>query len=122
MFIKRQQHPSIEFLSDEGQQEPTLVHYFSDRGDPFKSVLPLLIEGAEKSEERVFMVESPLSEVVNWTIELNRHQDFPDRPVVDKRHRAFFEAVKISLTQAIAKIDQIEYAALDEEEGDDEDC
>ena len=69
MFIKRQQHPSIEFSPVEGQQAPTLVHYFSDRGDPFKSVLPLLME------ERVFVVESPLAEVVNWTIDLHKHPD-----------------------------------------------
>lgn len=114
MFIRRQQHPSIEFIPAEGQQEPHLVHYFSDRGDPFKSVLPLLAEGAGQDEERVFMVESPLSELVNWTIELNRHQDFPDRVLVDERHRAFFEAVKQSLLAAAAKIDGIEYARLDE--------
>lgn len=73
MFIKRQRHPSIELIPEEGQQEPHLVHYFSDRGGPFKSVLPLLIEGAGQDDERVFMVESPLSEVVDWTIELNWH-------------------------------------------------
>ncbi|MGI4846156.1 MAG: hypothetical protein ACRYF7_22940 [Janthinobacterium lividum] len=119
MFIKCQQHPSIEFIPAEGQQEPHLVHYFSDRGDPFKSVLPQLMEGASQEEERVFMVESPLSELVNWTIELNRHQEFPDRVLVDERHRAFFEAVKASLTRAIAQIDGIEYARLDEDEEED---
>lgn len=118
MFIKRQQHPSIEFIPDEGQQEPHLVHYFSDRADPFKSVLPHLIEGAGQEDERVFLVESPLSELVDWTIELNRHMDFPDRPVVDEKHRAFFEAVKASLTRAIAKINGIEYARLDDEDED----
>ncbi len=116
MFIKKQQHPSIEFIPDEGQHEPHLVHYLSDRADPFKSVLPLLVEGVGKEEERVFLVESPLSEVVDWTIELNRHMDFPDSPVVDEKHRAFFEAVRASLSQAIAKLDRIEYAALDEED------
>lgn len=116
MFIKRQQHPSIEFIPADGQQEPHLVHYFSDRGDPFKSVLPLLTEGAGQEDERVFMVESPLSELVDWTIELNRHMDFPDSPVVDQRHRAFFDAVRASLAQAIAKIDGIEYAKLDDED------
>lgn len=118
MFIKRQQHPSIEFIPAEGQQEPHLVHYFSDRGDPFKSVLPLLMEGAGQEDERVFMVDSPLSEVVDWTIELNRNMDFPDRPVVDERHRIFFEAVKRSLLAAAAKIDQIEYARLDDPDED----
>ena len=119
MFIKRQQHPSIEFIPAEGQQEPHLVHYFSDRGDPFKSVLPQLMEGAGKDEEQVFMVESPLSELVNWTIDLNRHQDFPDRVLVDERHRAFFEAVKASLLKAAATIDGIEYAQLDDDEEED---
>jgi len=118
VFIKRQQHPSIEFILAEGHQEPHLVHYFSDRGDPFKSVLPQLVEGTGQDEERVFMVESPLSELVNWTIELNRHQDFPDRVLVDERHRAFFEAVKASLTRAIGQIDGIEYARLDEPDED----
>lgn len=118
MFIKRQQHPSIEFIPADGQQEPHLVHYFSDRGDPFKSVLPELMAGADQDEERVFMVESPLSELVNWTIDLNRHQDFLDRVLVDERHRAFFDAVKASLTRAIAQIDGIEYAQLDETDED----
>lgn len=118
MFIKRQQHPSIELTPGDGQQEPHLVHYFSDRGDPFKSVLPLLVEGAGQEDERVFMVESPLSEVVDYTIELNRHPDFPDRAIVDARHRAFFEAVKASLLAAAAKIDRIEYVRLDDEDED----
>ena len=119
MFIKRQQHPSIELVPEDGQQEPTLVHYFSARGDPFKSVLPLLIEGVGHDDERVFMVESPLSEVVDYTIELNRHQDFPDQTIIDERHRAFFEAVKASLDKAVAKLEQIEYVAFDDEEHND---
>lgn len=45
MFIKKQHHPWIEFSPEEGQKAPTLVHYFSDRCDPFKTVLPQLIEG-----------------------------------------------------------------------------
>jgi len=114
MFIKRQQHPSIEFIPEEGQQEPNLVHYFSDRGDPFKSVLPLLIEGADRGHERVFMIESPLSEVVDYTIELNRHPDFPNQAVIDEKHRPFFDAARASLTQAIAKIEGIEYIRMDE--------
>ena len=116
MFIKRQQHPLIEVVPEDGEQEPTLVHYFSDRGDPFKSVLPLLMEGAGHEDERVFMVESPLSEVVDYTIELNRHQDFPDQTVVDERHRAFFEAVKASLVKAVAKLEQIEFVAFADDE------
>lgn len=118
MFIKRQQHPSIEFAPDEGHQGPTLVHYFSDRGAPFKYVLPLLIEGADHEDERVFVVESPLSEVVSYTIELNRHQDFPDRVVIDQRQRIFFEMVKSALALAIESIDQIEYLRLDDEDED----
>jgi hypothetical protein len=62
MFIKKQQRPWVEFSLEEGQQAPAVVHYFSDRCDPFKRVLPQLIEGAETGEERVFVVESPLSE------------------------------------------------------------
>lgn len=116
MFIKRQQHPSIEQIPEEGQLGPHLVHYFSDRGEPFKSVLPLLIEGVGQKDETVFMVESPLSEVVDFTIQLNRHQDFPHRVVVDQRHREFFEAVKRSLLEAAAKVDRIEYVRLDDEE------
>lgn len=116
MFIKRQQHPSIEFSPQEGQQAPTLVHYFSDRGDPFKSVLPLLIEGAGAEDERVFVVESPLAEVANWTIELHKH---PDLPLVDERHRSFFKAIRASLEQAIAAVDRIEYAKLDDDEPED---
>lgn len=119
MFIKRQQHPSIEFIPAEGHEGPHLVHYFSDRGDPFKSVLPLLIEGTGQDDERVFMVESPLSEVVDWTIDLNRHVDFPHQVVVDEKHRAFFEAVKRSLLAAVAKVDQIQFAAVDEDVSDD---
>lgn len=119
MFIKRQQHPTIEFAPAEGQQEPHLVHYFSDRADPFKSVLPLLVRGADENDERVFLIESPLSEMVDWTIELNRHMDFPDRVVVDQKHRAFFDAVKRSLRVAAAKIERIEYASLDDEDGED---
>ncbi|QOY94079.1 hypothetical protein IM543_21685 [Massilia sp. UMI-21] len=45
-FIEIQQHPTIEFDPAVGQAERGLVHYFSDRCDPFKSMLPLLIEGA----------------------------------------------------------------------------
>lgn len=117
MFIKKQQHPSIEFSPDEGHQAPTLVHYFSDRCDPFKTVLPQLIEGAGQEEERVFVVESQLSEIVNDTVWLHRNQDFPEGIVVDERHRAFFDAVKLSLAQAMAKIDQIEFVALDDDGG-----
>jgi len=113
MFIVRQQHPSIEFIPDEGQREPHLVHTFSDRGEPFRSVLPLLVEGIGQAEERVFLVESPLSEMLDWTIELHMH---PDMPLVDEQHRAFFAAIKTSLEQAIAKIDGLEYACLDDEE------
>lgn len=116
MFIKAQQHPDIEFSPNEGQAEPTLVHYFSNRGDPFKSALSLLAEDGE--EERVLVVESPLAELVDWTIKLHAHPDFPGGALVDEKHRAFFEAVKASLTQAIARIDGIEYARLDEPDED----
>lgn len=118
MFIKTEQRPWIEFSPDEGQEAPALVHYFSDRCAPFKTVLPQLIEGAGQDKERVFVVESPLSEIIDETIGLHRHPDWPDRPVVDDRQRAFFQAVKLSLAQAIAKIDQIEFAVLDDDEED----
>lgn len=63
MFIKKQ-HPWVEFSQADGQDAPALVHYFSDRCDPFKTVLPQLIAGAGGDEERVFVVESPLSELI----------------------------------------------------------
>lgn len=115
MFITTQQRPSIEFNPDDGQSAPTLVHCFSDRAGPFKTVLPQLIEGAALDEERVFVVESPLSEIIDETIRLLREPGWPDSVLVDERHRAFFEAVKKSLKQAISKIDQIEFAVLDED-------
>lgn len=115
MFIKKQQRPWIEFNPDEGQQAPALVHYFSDRCDPFKSVLPQLVAAAGGDEERVFVVESPLSELIDETIALYRHSDFADQ-VVDERHRAFFAAVRRSLEHVIQKIDQIEFATLDDED------
>lgn len=118
MFIKTKQRPWIEFSPGEGQRAPTLVHYFSDRCDPFKTVLPQLIDGAGQDEEHVLVVESSLSEVVDETIALHRNPDWPDRPIVDARQRAFFEAVKLSLTQAIAKIDQIEFDVIDDDEED----
>jgi hypothetical protein len=116
MFLKKQQRPWVEFSFEEGHQVPTLVHYFSDRCDPFKTVLPQLIEGAEAGDERVFVVDSPLSEIIDETISLHRYSDWPDRVVVDERQRAFFEAVKLSFAEAMAKVDQIEYAINDEGE------
>lgn len=117
MFIKCQQYPSIEFDPAEGQAEPTLVHYFSNRGDPFKSVLPSL--AGDGDEEQVLVIESPLAELVDWTIKLHAHPDFPGRIVVDQKDRAFFEAVTASLAQAVAKLDSIEYAQLEDDEGND---
>lgn len=114
MFLKTQQHPSIEFNPADGQSAPTLVHYFSNRGDPFKSTLPLLTEGGD--EERVLVIESPLADLVDWTIQLHAHPDFPGQTVVDHKHRAFFGAVRASLVQAMGKLDAIEYAVLDDEE------
>lgn len=116
MFIKKPQHPWVEFNLEEGQQAPVLVHYFSDRCDPFKSVLPQLIEGAGEEAERVFVVESPLSEIIDETIRLLRHPDFPAQVVIDAKQQAFFEAVRISLAQALAKIDEIQFTALDDDE------
>lgn len=116
MFIERLQHPSIEFDSEAGQEAPTLAHYFSDRADPFKTVLPFLIEAAGQAQERVLVITSPLSEIVDETIRVHRHADFVDQVVVDRKHRQFFDAVKLSLSQAITKIDQIQFVALDEED------
>ncbi|VXB33139.1 hypothetical protein MASSI9I_20489 [Massilia sp. 9I] len=45
VFIKAQQQLSMEFCLAEGQSAPTLVQYFSDQADPFKSVLPKLTAG-----------------------------------------------------------------------------
>jgi hypothetical protein len=119
MFIERLQHPTIEFDLDAGQELPTLVHYFSDRADPFKTVLPLLIEGSGQDQERVLVIASPLSELIDETLRLHRQPDFVDQVVVDRKHRPFFEAVRFSLTEAIAKIDQIQFAAIEDEEEDD---
>lgn len=119
MFIKAHLSPTIEFNPGDGQGTPTLVHFLSDRADPFKTVLPQLIEGVGQEVERSLVVESPLSGIVDWTIELHRHPEFPDQVVVDEKDRAFFEAVKASLAQAMAKIDGIQYVALDDEN---EDC
>jgi hypothetical protein len=118
MFITKQQRPCIEFSPDDGQTEPTLVHYFSDRAEPFKSVLPQLIEGAGGDEERVFIVASPVSELVDETIRIHGEPDWPGQVVVDERHRAFFDAVKVSLEQALAKLAQIEFISIDDEDGD----
>lgn len=115
MFIKKQQRPSIEFDPEDGQHAPALVHYFSDRCDPFKTVLPQLIAAAGGDTEVVFIAESPLSELLDETIRVYSEPDWPDQVVVDERHRAFFEAVKVSLAQAMAKIDQIEFAIIDDE-------
>ncbi len=119
MFIERQQHPAIEFDEAAGQLEPTLVHFFSDRAEPFKTVLPLLVAGAAQGEQRVLVVTSPLSEVVDETIRLHRDPEWKDRVVVDEAHRAFFDAVKGSMAAAIAKLEQIEFVKLadDEDEG-----
>lgn len=71
---------------------------------------------AGPDEERVFVVESPLSELIDETIGLHRNPDFPGGTVIDERHRAFFATVKLSLEQAIAKIGQIEFAVINEDE------
>lgn len=118
MFIKKRQRPWVEFSPEEGQHVPALVHYFSDRSDPFKTVLPQLIAAAGADTELVFVVESPLSEILDETVRLHQEPDWPDRVVVDARHRAFFEAVKLSLAEAMAKIEQIEFVAIDEDEDD----
>lgn len=119
MFIERLQHPIIEFDPEAGQESPTLVHYFSDRADPFKTVLPLLIEGVGQDQERVLVIASPLSSLIDETLRLHRQPDFVDQVVVDRKHRPFFEAVKASLIEAMEKIDGIQFAAIEDEEEDD---
>jgi len=116
MFIRHTQHPDIEFDPSAGQQEPNLVHHFSDRAGPFKTALPVLIAGAGQDEEQVLVVASPLSELLDTTIWLHRETEFKDRVVVDEVHRPFFEAVKASLVAVIAKLEQIEFAVLDHDE------
>ena len=74
MFIKKQQRWWTEFNLVGIQEAPALVHYFGNRCDPFKTVLPRLIAGAGGDEERVFVVESPLSEIIDETIALLRRQ------------------------------------------------
>jgi hypothetical protein len=118
LFIRKQQRPWIEFSPDDGREAPVLVHYFSDRCDPFKTVLPQLIATAGGDEERIFVVESPLSEIVDETIALHRHVAFADQVVFDERQRAFFEAVKLSLAEALAKIERTEVVTIGDDEGD----
>jgi len=116
MFIKKQKRPSIEFDPRDGQLVPTVVHYFSNLVDPFKTVLPQMIAGAGDDQERVLIVESPLSELLEETLRVYREPDWPDQVVVDERHRAFFKAVKQSLAEVIARIDEIEYVTMDDED------
>lgn len=113
MFIKKEQRPWIEFDPEAGQLAPTIVHYFSDRCDPFKTVLPQLIEGASQDEERVFVVESSLSEIIDETIALHREPESKDRVVIDEKQRVFFDAIKLSLVQALVKIEQINFVEID---------
>jgi hypothetical protein len=115
MLITKLQRPCIEFNLAEGHQAPTLVHCFSNRADPFMTVLPQLVAGTGLDEERAFVVESPLSEILDDPIWLDKHPDFPGGVVIDEKHRAFFAAVKLSLEQAITKIDQIEFVVTDED-------
>lgn len=42
--------------------------------------------------------------------------DFPCGVVVDEKHRVFFNAVKLSLEQAMANIHQIEFLNVDEDD------
>lgn len=116
MFIERQKHPSIEFDPAAGQAEPTIAHYFSNSVDPFKSALPLLAEAGEG--ERVLVVSSPLSQLLDETIRLHRHPDYADLVVVDEKHRDLFTAVRAALLQALAKLDAIQFARMDDEDED----
>lgn len=117
MFIEKSLHPTIEFDPASDQPEPVLVHFLSNKVDPMKSALPLLAESAE--EERVLVVTSPLGELVDETIRLHRHEDYRDMVVVDEKHRAYFAAVRASLARALAKLDQVQFAAMDDEDEQD---
>lgn len=117
MFIEKSLRPTIEFDPTAGQAEPVLAHYFSNKVDPMRSALPLLAEIAE--EERVLVVTSPLGELVDEAIRLHRHEDFRDMVVVDEKHRAYFAAVRASLARALAKLDQVQFAAMDDEDEQD---
>lgn len=66
------------------------------------------------------MVSSPLSQLLDETIHLQPAVEFPDMLVVDEQHRAFFGAVGASLEQALAKLDGIQFAVLDDEEEDED--
>lgn len=112
MFIERLHYPSrTRPVSRPAGAEPDVL--FCTIVEPLITALPLLV-GAEG--ERVLVVSSPLSEVLDEAIGLHRHHDYPDRVVVDQQHQAFVEAVRASLAQVMAKLEQIEFAALDEDE------
>jgi hypothetical protein len=113
MFIERQQHPTIEFDPSSGQDEPAISHFFSNQVDPLRTALPLLVGGDD--EERVLVISSPLSQLLDETIRLHRSSEFSDMLVVDEQHRPFFHAVRASLQHVLAKIDQVRFAALDNE-------
>lgn len=115
MFIERQQHPAIEFDPDAGQLAPTLAHYFSDRADPFKTVLPLLIDSMGQDQERVLVVTSPLNEIVDETIRIHRESGFPNLVVVDQAQQPVFEAIRQSLVEVIAKLDRIQFVPSEDE-------
>jgi len=117
MFIERQQHPAIEYDPDTGQQAPTLTHYFSDRADPFKTVLPLLIDGIGQDQERVLVVTSPLKEIVDETIRIHREPAFAEL-VVDQTQQPLFDAIRRSLVEAIAKLDRIQFVPIEDESDD----
>ncbi|VXB33181.1 hypothetical protein MASSI9I_20490 [Massilia sp. 9I] len=55
------------------------------------------------------VVESPLAELVDWTIRLHAHQDLPCHAVIDQKLRPFFETVRASLAQTMQRLQQIEY-------------
>lgn len=93
------------------------MHYFSDRCGTFKFVLPILSAAAGQGLEHVLTVESPLAEIVDEVIRVHREPHWPDRIMVDERHRAFFKSVKLSLTRALAKVEQIEFVTIQDEDG-----
>ena len=62
------------------------------------------------------MVSTPLSRLLDATIKLHRHAEFPDQVVVDEQHRPFFNAVRTSLEQALATLNGIKFARLNDED------
>lgn len=88
---------------------PVLSFYFTDIG-PLDEKMQEFVENVDVGDgETAISVGVPLSEIVDQTIEDYRLTNYPDRVVVSDDNRALFEAIKFSLTAALAKIDLLEY-------------